>query len=662
MLNVQYKKYACIYIVFLMTLIGCNTTSKVKDGKTAFELKRYSTAIDLLKKEYSKSNKREEKSNKSFLIATCYDKLSDYNRAVEWYSNAEKAEYGINATLSKAYAMKKMMKYAEAAAVFESLENIAAISAEVRQQKSICKSMALEKANVPKDLVVEKFLSDSYYSDYSAVNYDDDFLVITSDREESTGSKKYEWTGNKFSDLFIIDKEGKDVKRFDTAINSEHNEGTPAFTKDFTKMVFTRCFNEAQGKNDFCKLMMAQRVDGLWSSPTVLSFIKDNQNYGQPCFIENDSVLVFSTKMANAAHYDLYYSEFDGANFSEPEALPSSINTSFNEHFPTSDGDTLYFSSDNTQGMGGYDLYKTYLSQNGTWQKPIRMPFPLNSGADDFSYIIDRTIPRTKNIAHIAYFSSSRANDGRDAIYEYKIFKPQAEENKTPPQETKEVFDIYLALKVVTPRYTNNDPAQPKLGKKNLAGAFISILSNGKKILEGDTDKNGLLLTQLSNDTEYEIIISKDSFLNNKITISTIDILLTEGEKTVTINREVALEKIYKGKEIVLENIYYDYDKWDIKPEAMPTLNDLSQILVNNPQINIELGSHTDCRGELEYNNELSQKRAQSAIDYLIGKGIDKMRLTAKGYGESTPAIQCECEACTEADHQKNRRTSFKIL
>ncbi len=662
MLNVQYKKYACIYIVFLISLVNCTTSEKVKDGKSAFDLKRYSSAIDLLKKEYAKSNKREEKSGKSFLIATCYDKLSDYNRAIEWYSLAEKAEYGIAATLKKAYALKKMMKYSEASLAFESLEGISSLNSEVRQQALLCKSLLIERNNVSKDVSIEKFLSDSYYSDYSAVNYDDDFLVITSDRDESLGSKKYEWTGNKFSDLFIIDKESKEVKRFDTAINSEYNEGTPTFNKNFTLMVFTRCYNEALDKNDNCKLMLASRIDGLWSSPQPLSFINEDLNYGQPCFIENDSVLLFSSKLPNTSHYDLFYSEFDGANFSTPEPLPASINSSYNEHFPTSDGDTLYFSSDRPTSMGGYDIYKTWLI-DGIWQQPSRLAFPINSGADDFSYSIDRSIPRTKNVAHIAYFSSSRANDGRDAIYEHKIFKPQFEENKTTiPTPQTDLFDIYLALKVVSPKYTNNNPSEPKSGKKNLAGAFISIWANGKKILEGDTDKNGLLLTQLSNETEYEIKISKDSFLNNQLTITTKGLTLTEGEKSLTINKEVSLDRINKGQEILLENIYYDYEKWDIKIEAQPTLNALASILINNPSIAIELGSHTDCRGEEDYNNVLSQKRAQSAVDYLINKGIEVQRLTAKGYGESLPNIRCNCEQCSEDDHQKNRRTSFKIL
>jgi outer membrane protein OmpA-like peptidoglycan-associated protein len=125
---------------------------------------------------------------------------------------------------------------------------------------------------------------------------------------------------------------------------------------------------------------------------------------------------------------------------------------------------------------------------------------------------------------------------------------------------------------------------------------------------------------------------------------------------------EIVLDKIFRNKEIVLNNIYYDYDKWDIRPDAEPTLNKLAEVLLQNPGIKIQLGSHTDCRGNDGYNQELSQRRAQSAVEYLISKGIKEERLTAKGYGESQPAATCACARCTESEHQTNRRTTFIVL
>ena len=125
---------------------------------------------------------------------------------------------------------------------------------------------------------------------------------------------------------------------------------------------------------------------------------------------------------------------------------------------------------------------------------------------------------------------------------------------------------------------------------------------------------------------------------------------------------ELVLDQIFKNKEIVLDNIYYDFDKSDIREDAKPTLNQLANTLKQNPSIKIQLSSHTDCRGNEGYNEELSQRRAQSAVDYLISLGINANRLIAKGYGESNPAVICNCSNCTEEEHQKNRRTTFKIL
>ena len=129
-----------------------------------------------------------------------------------------------------------------------------------------------------------------------------------------------------------------------------------------------------------------------------------------------------------------------------------------------------------------------------------------------------------------------------------------------------------------------------------------------------------------------------------------------------TFELEIVLDKIFLDKEITLENIYYDFDKWDIRADAQPTLNDLTRNLELNPEIRIQMGSHTDCRGNPRYNEDLSQKRAQSAVDYLISKGIDPARLVARGYGESEPEVDCICARCTEDEHQSNRRTTFKII
>jgi outer membrane protein OmpA-like peptidoglycan-associated protein len=150
--------------------------------------------------------------------------------------------------------------------------------------------------------------------------------------------------------------------------------------------------------------------------------------------------------------------------------------------------------------------------------------------------------------------------------------------------------------------------------------------------------------------------------LNDIKSISTFNLTIAEGSLTTTLNIELVLSKIFSNVEITLDNIYYNYNKWDIRDDAKPTLDSLTSILMNNPQINIQLSSHTDCRGDDEYNQILSQKRAEAAINYISSKGIAESRLIAKGYGENALAINCNCDDCTEEEHQVNRRTTFKIL
>ena len=166
----------------------------------------------------------------------------------------------------------------------------------------------------------------------------------------------------------------------------------------------------------------------------------------------------------------------------------------------------------------------------------------------------------------------------------------------------------------------------------------------------------------LDDNTEYAFTASKSGFLTNAARFSSAGIGRDPALEEQVYELEVVLDKIYLNKEIILENIYYDFDKWDIREDAKPTLNALAENLRLNPSIRIQLASHTDCRGNDAYNLELSQKRAQSAVDYLIAAGIDALRLSPKGFGETQPSVDCLCTRCTEEQHQANRRTTFAIV
>ena len=206
-----------------------------------------------------------------------------------------------------------------------------------------------------------------------------------------------------------------------------------------------------------------------------------------------------------------------------------------------------------------------------------------------------------------------------------------------------------------------DDPNSKVLGRKPLTGATVQAEFGSKK-QPFTVKEDGYFKMELSENMDYNFLAALEGYLSNGARFSTKGIAKDPANPVQTYEIEIVLDKIYRNREIVLENIYYDYDKWDIRPDAEPTLNRLADVLKQNPAIRIQLGSHTDCRGNDNYNEDLSQKRAQSAVNYLISKGIDAGRLSALGYGETQPADACACTRCSETQHQANRRTTFKVV
>ena len=224
--------------------------------------------------------------------------------------------------------------------------------------------------------------------------------------------------------------------------------------------------------------------------------------------------------------------------------------------------------------------------------------------------------------------------------------------------EYKLLLEGYVLEKI----YNNpTDPNSKVLGRKPLPGSEVDIQFDKQKetVTVGE---DGMFRLELEENTDYSFLASREKYLSNDAAFSTVGIGRDPNNPVQTFEIEIVLDKIFLDKEITLENIYYDFDKWDIREDAQPTLDDLARNLKLNPDIRIQMGSHTDCRGNNRYNEDLSQKRAQSAVDYLISKGIDPARLVARGYGESQPEVDCICARCTEEEHQTNRRTTFKII
>ncbi len=652
------KQFFFFIGLFLMTITACTYTQKVKDGGFAYDRKQYAVAVNLLQKEYKKEKSRVEKGKKAFLLAESYRQLNKPADASTWYKIAYDNGYGVDALREYAYTLKAMGQYEDAMKAFKELGIEIGSPYEYRREISACQvaqGWVKEKSKAYTVLPAE---FNSQYADYAATLYKDRQLVFTSDRSLATGDDTYNWTGNEFSDLFVADIQTKSVQPFSEQINTPFNEGTAVFNQDFSELIFTRCYGDKK-EDYFCKLMVSKRTGEEWAAPATLGFVQEGINYGHPAFSKDGKTLYFSCNSPDGwGGYDIWTSERNADGWTEPSLMGRSVNTIGNEKFPYLDGDTLYFSSDFHTGMGGIDIFKTYKSANGAWAPVQNLKPPINSGYDDFGLVIDYAGKKGADVLQVGYFTSNRPDGtGNDDIYRFekRILPPEPEPVVV---EYKMMLEGYVLQKI----YAESDNPDTKLlGRKPLQGSKVKV-KFGKETKDFTVGDDGFFSMELKEGTDYNFLASHEGFLNGETTFSTNGIGKDPNNPVQTFEVEIVLDKIYINREIVLENIYYDYDKWDIRADAQPTLDKLARDLALNPGIRIQLASHTDCRGNDGYNEDLSQKRAQSAVDYLLAKGISGDRLIAKGYGENQLKVDCLCSRCTEEEHQENRRTTFTIL
>lgn len=630
---------------------------KIQDGAMAVDRKQYAVAIPMLKKEYNKSKTRIEKGKKAYLIAQSYDALHQAPDAISWYKIAYDNQYGIDAFKAYAYALKQNEQYNEAAAAFKELGLEVGSPYEYRKEITACKVAADWKAEKRQEYTVEVMSFNTGSSDYAPVLIGDNKMAFTSDRSAATGDDTYNWTNKAFTDIFTVDLKSQNVTPFDNAVNSAANEANLIYSKDKNTIFFTRC-DAPKGMDAYCKIMSStQETDGSWSAAKALSFQQEGINYMHPA-LANDGKLYFSSDDSEGwGGFDIYYTELKAGQWTEPVRLSRSINTTKDDQFPQFDNDTLYFASKGHTGMGGLDIFRSYSRGENKWSPAWNMKSPINSGYDDFGFVVDRSHSSDGKTLEKGYFSSRRGEIGQDDIYEYKRIKLPP----VPVQETivyENILDVYVLEKV----YENpDDPNSRVLARKALAGADLRI-KVGKEEKSFKVGEDGKISLNLQDNKKYDFFASHEGYLNNKANFSSIGLGRDPRQAKQVYEVEIVLDKIFLNQEITLENIYYDFDQSYIRKDAEPTLLELAQLLKDNPDIRIQLGSHTDCRGGNQYNEDLSRKRALAAVDFLIQNEIDPARLEARGYGEEEPYADCACNRCTEEEHQENRRTTFKIL
>ncbi len=628
---------------------------KAERAYAAFNAGEYYDAIDQFKDSYSKARKADKASRTEigYMIAECYRLTNDPKNAETWYRlSVKSATSKPEAQYWLAESLKKTGKYQQAIEEFKKYKQVAPSDSRADQQIRACE-LALEWQRNPEAYRVEELKDlNSKDSDFSPAYGRDDFGVIffTSSREDAQGSKKHGATGQSFTDIFEsrLDKKSK----WSTPVpvdnlNSESEDGTPCFSSDYSEVYFTRCEAGKREKKG-CVIMVSKRSGDKWSDPVDSKILPDSLVAAHPALSADGLTLYFVSDMPGGSGLkDIYSVTRDDENgqWSPPRNLGPDINTPGNELFPfIRDDGILYFASDGQIGMGGLDIFKAVPQPDGSWVVQNMKP-PVNSFADDFGIAFE-------NASERGIFSSTRKGRGNDELYTFEL----------PPMRFN-VTGLVRDEKAGTP----------------IQGAVVQLIASDGSNLQAETGTGGDFRFALRQDVDYIFLASKKGYLNGK-------------ERETTKNQEKSRDYMVTilltaiDKPIELPNIFYDFGKWDLRPESMVSLDKLVETLNDNETVTIELMSHTDSRDTEEYNLDLSQKRAQSVVQYLIEKGIAPERLSAKGYGESSPKVvdaeiaaqnpflktgtplteqfinTLSTEEQKEIAHQINRRTEFRVL
>jgi len=644
-----------IFIIFITLPEASAQKRKTERAYSSFTAGEYYDAIDLFKDAYSKTKKanKEARNDLVFMIAECYRLTNDPKNAETWYKLSVKSSNSKpEAQYWLAESMKKNGKYSLAIDEFKKYKQIAPSDARADQEIRSCE-LADDWSRNPEAYKIDELKDvNSRESDFSPAYGRDDYGLIyfTTSRDGVAGKKTHGATGQNFTDIFEsrVDKKSKWSTPVPVeGINTEFEEGTPSFSSDYKELYFTRCEVGKREKRG-CMIMYTKKIGDKWSDPKNIKLLPDSLVAAHPSISKDGLTLYFVSDMTGGfGKKDIWKVTRlrEGDSWSKPVNLGPDINTTGDELFPyIRDDGSLYFSSDGHIGMGGLDIFKAVPQPDGSWAVQNMKP-PINSFADDFGIAFEGT--NEKGI-----FSSTRKGKGNDDLYTFEL----------PPLR----FNVTGLVK------------DEKTGAP-IPSSLVQLIASDGSNLQAETGTSGDFKFSLKSDVDYIFLASKKGYLNGK------EKETTKGqEKSRDFMVTILLTAI--DMPIELPNILYDLDKWDLRPESMVALDKLIETLNDNPNVTIEIMSHTDTRNTEEYNMVLSQKRAQSVVDYLVSKGIELDRLSAKGYGKtSTKVVNAAIAAQNpflkvgtqlteqfvnslpndeqkEIAHQINRRTEFKVL
>lgn len=650
----SYLYIAAACMAALLFLPGCKS-AKLSDANEAFDRGEYFDAQKIYRKVYNRLTKREDRPLRgevAFKLGQCYTKLNRAPQAAAAYQNALRYEYpDSSAYLYLGKALQADGKYGPAIDAYTNYLEYQPDDLLTKEALKGCR-MAIAAKQKPKTRYVVKNakIFNSRRADFAPMYLDKSYdqIFFTSTNEKVTGDKKSEITGMKKGDIYFSKKnergQWQQPEPVEGELNSDADEGIVSFTPDGQTMYLTKA-RRSETSSTSVEIYTSRRSDATWSAPRKYEITADTLSaVGHPAVSADGRYLYFCSDMPGGyGGLDIWRVNLND-RVGSLENMGPQINTPGNESFPYSRTDSLlYFASDGHPGFGGLDIFKAKLNTTGEYWSVENMGQPVNSAGDDFGITFGQ--------GETGYFSSNRGDArGYDHIFSF------------------ELPDIHITIS----GWVLDKDEEP------VPNAIIRIVgddgSNQKEVARDD----GSFKFNLDRGVKYVMKAGAPGYLNVKQEFES-----DSAEEDADYGIDFILAAINKPQ--VVENIFYDFDKATLRPESKSALDEMVVMLNENPNVTIEMGAHTDRKGSDEYNIRLSDRRAQSVVDYLIGAGIDAGRLSPKGYGESMPKtvtkriareypqfpegtvlteefIETLSPEDQEAADQINRRTEFQVL
>lgn len=643
--------WAAVIAVAGSALTGCGG-AKLSVADEQMARGEYYDASKTYRKIYNKLTKREQRPQRgevAYKMGKCYQKLNMAARASASYQNA--IRYGVTDSMARLYLAQSLHaegKYVTAIKAYEEFLELSPSNPVALSGLEGAKASAALKKNKTRWVVRQDKLLNSRRADFSPM-FNGDILYFTTTNEKVTGDKRSEITGMKKSDIWMSkkDEQGNRLRPepVEGELNSELDEGIMSFSPDGSTMYLTKARREPNA-NTGVEIYTSQRSDAKWSAPVKFEITADTvSSYAHPAISPDGNYLYFASDMPGTGGKDIWRINLKERSGSL-ENLGTDINTPGDEMFPYMLTDSImYFSSDGHPGLGGLDIFCATLQPSGRWTV-TNMGSPINSEADDFGMTF---LPGAD---HPQGYMSSNRGDGRgyDHIYTFEL-----------PD-----------LKINISGWVVDRDDEP------VPNSVIRIVGNDGSIQKAVARDDGSFSFPLQRGVSYVMMAGGRGYLNAKQ-----EFTADNAEEDAEYEIDFVLASINKPN--IIENIFYDFDKATLRPESEEALDELVKLLADNPNITIEMASHTDRVGTEEYNLDLSERRAKAVIDYLISKGIAPERLQHQGYGKSRPKVVTkrvnklypqfkEGDVLTEeyisnlppedqeAADQVNRRTEFQVL